>query len=109
MTGSPQNSTRASGKFCPVKRPTRPGSSLLVLRFEPEPSLSRRVLVVAARLRRATNEAIAAAIAEQAKHAVTRQQWRAESSHLVQRLTRYSPLDQLIGWAAARLGSGRRL
>ena len=109
MTGPPQNYTRASGKFYPVKRPTRPGSSLLVLRFEPEPSLSRRVLVVAARLRRATNEAIAAAIAEQAKHAMTRQQWRAESSHLVQRSTRYSPLDQLIAWAAARLGSGRRL
>jgi len=107
MTGLPQNYTRASRKICDVKRPARLGSSLLNFPFEPKPSFSRRVLAVAARLRRATNEAIAATLAEQAEHAVTQQQWRAESSRLVKRLAPYSPLDQLIAWAAARLGSGR--
>lgn len=107
MTDLPQNYTRSSGKFWHMKRSAGPGSSFLVLRLEPKPSLSRRVLVVAARLRRATNQAIAAAIAEQVKRVVTEQQWRAESSHFVQRLTPYSPLDQLIAWAASRLGSGR--
>src|SRR5689334_10109593 len=70
MTGLPQNYTRASRKICDVKRPARLGSSLLTFPFEPKPSFSRRVLAVAARLRRATNEAIAATLAEQAEHAV---------------------------------------
>jgi len=92
-----------------LKRPDRLASSLLAFRFGGKLSLSRRVLVVAARLRRVTNEAIAAAIAEHMKVALGEQQRPAENSQLVQRSTAYSPLDQLIAWAAARLGSGRRV
>ncbi|MBB4381928.1 hypothetical protein GGD61_006619 [Bradyrhizobium sp. SBR1B] len=104
MTVLPQVHTRLSHR---VKRPDRLASSLLAFRFRGKLSLSRRVLVVAARLRRVTNEAIAAAIAEQMKFAL-REQRLAASSQLVQRSTPYSPLDQLIAWATARLGRGRR-
>ncbi|WP_156489478.1 hypothetical protein [Bradyrhizobium sp. DOA1] len=106
MTVLPQLHIRLSHS---VKRPDRLASSFLASRFGGKLSLSRRVLIVAARLRRVTNEAIAAAIAEHVKVALSEQQRPAENSQLFGRSTPYSPLDQLIAWAAARLDSNRRV
>lgn len=83
-------------------RAARPGASLLSFGLAPKPS--RRTLAVAARLRRATHEAVANAIARRAYVVSGSQSHRCEQSPVARRSIRYSPLEQLIAWAVARLG-----
>lgn len=106
MIGSPKIHTGFSREACDATRATRPRSALLAFGLGSKPSLSRRILVVAARLRRTTNGAVANAMAKHASVVLRAEQHHCEQSPVTGRSISYSPLDQLIAWAVARLGRG---
>ncbi len=97
MIGSPDSTYGSSAKWSGVVRERGSLRSLASFGSGTEPTLLRRILVVAARLRRLTNETVATSIAHHAQQASLLAQQHPERLQLYR-----GPLDQLFAWAAAR-------
>ena len=101
MTGSPPALVGRSARLSFVARPTALLRMLASFHSGTKLSFSKRLLRVAARLRRLTNATVAAAIARHAQASAAHH--RTELLHLRSEAIHHGPLDQLLAWAAARI------
>jgi hypothetical protein len=103
MIGSPQALSGCSARPPVVARSNGSLRALASFRSGTKLSLLRRILLVAARLRRFANETVAASIAHHAQQASPAQH-PPELPHQRSQAIHHGPLDQLFAWAAARFG-----